>query len=83
MRYGVFVGGVVGAGVVGTGSSGTAGVVVFPVAGAGAVGTGVENPFSSTDFGTRPRVDAICRTNASARKIPPHHQLTFVRRLPA
>jgi hypothetical protein len=53
------------------------------VAGAVAAGAGALNDLSSTDAGTRVRVDAICRTKARNRKIPPHHQLARVRRFPA
>ena len=38
---------------------------------------------SSTDFGAAFREDISCSTKARPRKIPPHHQLAFVSRLPA
>ena len=68
------------AGGAGAGCSGTAG---FAFAG-GAV-TGVAafgKAWSSTDLGARPRVDAMDNKNARPRKIPPHHQLAFVSKLP-
>jgi hypothetical protein len=91
LGYGVLGAGVAGAGVVGgvvagvlgAASSGTAGFFSELGAGATGVGAGVLSDLSSTDAGAPGRADAICSTNARNRKIPPHVQLVFVRRLPA
>src|SRR6266702_4969911 len=65
---------------VGAGCSGTAGLAVAggALTRAGAFG----KAWSSTDFGARPRDEASDSRNARPRKIPPHHQLAFVSRLP-
>lgn len=68
---------------------------VVPAAGAGVSGEAGAGPVaagpaaagalrrSSTDFGAEARAPITCSRNASPRKIPPHHQLMVVRRLPA
>jgi hypothetical protein len=72
-----------GLGVAGAGafSRGVTGAAVVGVAGAVA---GVrESGWSSTDVGTRVRVDAICSKKQRNRNTPPDHQLALVNRFPA
>ena len=71
-----------GATLVGAGVNGMAGFApVGAVAGADAGGGA--NVLSSTERGARLRVDASASKNDRPRNSPPHHQLAFVRRLPA
>src|SRR5579863_2553423 len=66
----------------GAGWNGRAGAAEAGAGVAGAAGGGV-TAWSSTDFGTRARADAICSIRAIARKMPPDHQPILVSRLPA
>jgi hypothetical protein len=67
----------------GTGVSGT-GLAGAAAPGGAAAGAGeFDNDPSSTERGTRVRVDMICIMNARARKIPAHHHVDLVRRFPA
>lgn len=80
LPYGCFAGAAGVAGAAGCGVSGVAGAA--PPAGAAGALAGAAS-LSSTDLGAAERDDIICRTNASPKKMPPHHQLALVKRFPA
>lgn len=71
-------------GTAGAAGAGVRGTADLPVAGAGAprVGAG-RNCSSRTDFGAVPRTERIDNRSDRKRKIPPLHQLDFVRRFAA